>query len=124
MKFTLNIKPTKYEAPTKDQLVSNITRNKINATGIIGVGNKNFYYNGYRNGILYRDDNKIIVMNLLKVRKKVIQTKDKKDKSKTKSKVINKGHWIAYVYTFDINVLKELGYKRLEQKTRNFVISK
>lgn len=118
MKLTLNVKPTTYEAPTKDQLVSKVTRGKINTNGITSKNGKTFSYNGYKT-----DESKITVMNVLKVRKKVIQTKDKKTK-KTKSKVLSKSHWVAYVYTFDINVLKELGYKRIEQKTRNFVLSK
>ena len=119
MRLSLTIKPTKLVAPTKQAVIKLATPERTMTTG----GNsKGFTFTGYRSLSRYPYNNKIVVMNLHKVRKSVIQIKDKD--GKTKSKVTSKNHWVAYVYTFDTDVLNEMGIKNITQGARNFTLSK
>lgn len=118
MKLSLNIKPTKVIGNTKSALLSNVSNQKI-THGLITENGKSFSYTGFQSP---SDESKITVVNLHKVRKKSLQ--DKRTDGKTKSKVVVKPHWIAYVYTFDIEMLKQMGYKSINQNTRNFELKK
>lgn len=121
MRLTLNVKPTKYEAPTKEDLVSKITSNYVFSMG----HDKGIGYTGYRTfGTLSYDKDSIRVINFHKVRKKVERLKRKNPKQATPSKVIKPSHWIGYVYKFDFNLLQAMGVKEIKQNTRNFTISK
>ena len=117
MKLTINVKPTICTATTRNEINNKITRGKSYCSG----ASKTFSYSGYTDSLSVTKE-KITVFNLHKVRRKVIQKKDKDNK--TKSKVISASHWIAYVYNFDLNMLKAMGVKKITQKTRNFEIIK
>ncbi len=114
MKLFVNIKPSKVEAYSKEALNS-----KVFSSMPFTIGSKKgVSYTGHT----CKDSNTIRVVNYHKVRRKVERKKDKKGKST--SKVIKPGHWIGYVYDFPIDLLILSGYKKITQKTRNFVIEK
>ena len=115
MKLILDIKPSKHVATTKSEAISKANNNGIFTSG----SNGKISYTGYTK--LSHNNTEIVVVNLLKVRKKVIQTK--KD-GKTKSKIVSRAHWIAYAYKFDLNILKAMGIVEVKQQNRNFTIKK
>lgn len=115
MKFTVNVKPSRYTGSSKYDVISKIR------------GNRGCTYSSYGNGLTNVGrfgDNTIRVYNLHKVNTKVVQEKyktgDKKGQTK-KSKVIKPAHWVAYVYDFNIDMLKMLKLEVI-QNNRNFTI--
>lgn len=116
MKFTVNVKPNKLKANTNREIMRLVR-------GSRGYSTSSEFGSGLTTVGRY-GDNKVRVYNLHKVHRKVVQEKyktgDKKGQTK-KSKVIEKAHWIAYVYDFDIALLKMLKLE-VRQNTRNFVI--
>jgi len=117
MKFTINLKPAKLEARTKNEIISKIRNiNRSLTYTFCNLGNGLY---DYKNKTFY-------VYNLQKIRSKSSQTKkaiyktinDLKFMSYKKDK-INNGHWIAYVYKIDEGLLKTLG-KKVRQNIRNF----
>lgn len=114
MILKVNIKPRTIIAPSKNAIISKITDNKVYRLGYIA----GFSFNGYGQ---FSDDNTITVYNLHKVRRKTQQI-GKNGKKLKKSKIIRNGHWVAYVYTFDVKMLKNMGFKSIKQNTRNFTL--
>lgn len=80
---------------------------------------------------MYGDKRKgtVRVFNLHKVNSKYRQIKYKRSNPKTgavkgrtrKSELVREGGWIAYVYDFDLNLLKLAGLQ-VKQGTRNFTL--
>ncbi len=76
-------------------------------------------------------DTKVRVYNLHKVNAKYKQIKYKNSNPKTgavkgrtrKSELVRKGEWIAYVYDFDLSLLKLAGL-HVKQNERNFTVTK
>ena len=95
MKLFKNFKPRKIEAPTKKALMSKITRG---ASFTVST-----HCTGYRHRCKY---NTFVMFNCQKVRRK---------------RGVRATHWVAYVYEFDVELLKALGI-RVVQKPRNFEI--
>ncbi len=110
------IKPSKHTASSKYDVIRKATNG---GSSISSIDNR-ISYSGYSNDG-NSSSNTITVLNLHKVRRKVIQKKGKD--GKTKSKVLHHTHWIAYAYKFDIAVLKAVGVKKLSQNSRNFTIN-
>lgn len=96
MKLFKHFKPRKIEAPTKNALMSKITRGASYCIGTYGTG----YFRGSLNSKTF------IMYNCHKVRRK---------------RGIRATHWVAYVYKFDGDLLKALGI-RVVQNHRNFEI--
>lgn len=113
------IRPSKYRATTKDELISDIRRDFCGNWSFGSVG-RHFSYSGMKADSVYNRESILIVYNAHKVRRKTIQKKGKD--GKTKSKIVTKGHWIAFVYKFDLELLQKLGVKSIRQLQNNFEI--
>lgn len=116
--ITLNIKPVKYVAKTKQDLMRQI-RNDWTRTNL-----SDSYFVGGR-GILFTQNGMRRLYNIHKVNKKTIQHKYKTGPKKGQTKkieVIVPVQWIAYVYTFTKDQFDLFGNTRIEQGPRNFVI--
>lgn len=116
--ITLNIKPIKYVAKTKQDLMNQI-RNDWTRTNL-----SDSYFVGGR-GILFTQNGMRRLYNIHKVNKKTIQHKYKTGPKKGQTKkieVIAPAQWIAYVYTFTKDQFDLFGNTRIEQNSRNFVI--
>lgn len=96
MKLFKNFKPRLIEAPTKNVLMSKITRGASYYIGTYGSGYLSSSYNS----------NIFVMFNCHKVRRK---------------RGIRASHWVAYVYEFDEDLLKALSI-RVVQNPRNFYI--
>ena len=94
MKLFKNFKPRKIEAPTKNTLMSKITRGASYCISTYGSG-----YRSY-------NSKTFVMFNCHKVRRK---------------RGIRANHWVAYVYEFDEDLLKALDIK-VKQFSRNFEI--
>jgi hypothetical protein len=124
MILKLKINPTIVKAATKEALVSKITNGYI----LTSTSNRNgFSVWGYSSF----NGNTFIMYNLHKVRAKSVRIKRNgkqlNDSTKGKEKrTINEntkqGYWIAYVYTFDRNVIETFRLV-LNQNTRNFTMT-
>lgn len=124
MILKFKVTPRKLEATTKASLVSKIRDNFGLAFDSIG-GSKDFHYSCLSIDEKYTMKKYLIVYNLHKVRTKTSQKKRKSTTSyhnKTQSTIVRHGHWIAYVYKFDADTLKQVGVKKLEQNSRNFTM--
>lgn len=116
--ITLNIKPVKYTAKTKQELIQQI-RNDWTRTNL-----SDSYFVGGR-GILFTQNGMRRLYNIHKVNKKTIQHKYKTGPKKGQTKkveVITHAHWIAYVYTFTKDQFELFGNTQIKQGPRNFVI--
>ena len=116
--ITLNIKPVKYVAKTKQDLMRQI-RSDYNRTYL-----SNSYFVG-GNGILFTHNGMRRLYNVHKVNKKTIQHKYKTGPKKGQTKkieVIAPAQWIAYVYTFTKDQFELFGNTPIKQVPRNFVI--
>lgn len=116
--ITLNLKPAKYVAKTKQDLMRQIrndwTRTNFSDSYFVGGSGILFTHNGMRR--LY---------NIHKVNKKTIQHKYKTGPKKGQTKkieVIAPAQWIAYVYTFTKEQFELFGKTPIKQGPRNFVI--
>lgn len=130
MKISIDVKPVKVIAPTK-QLVINkaIDGKKSHYSGLPSWQQRSEAYHnsmisqrGYTVSGKHSSEDIVILMNFHKVRRKVSQSRPKNGK-KTKSTVITPAHWVAYVYTFNMIVLKAAGIKKISQNSRNFSLS-
>ena len=116
--ITLNIKPVKYVAKTKQDLMRQI-RNDWTRTNF-----SDSYFVGGR-GILFTQNGMFRLYNIHKVNKKTIQHKYKTGLKKGQTKkieVIAPAQWIAYVYTFTKEQFELFGNTPIKQGPRNFVI--
>ena len=116
--ITLNIKPVKYAAKTKQDLMRQI-RNDCTRTYL-----SNSYFVG-GSGILFTHNGMRRLYNVHKVNKKTIQHKYKSGLKKGQTKkieVIAPAQWIAYVYTFTKDQFELFGNTPIKQGPRNFVI--
>lgn len=108
MRFNVNIKPMRVEAETKHD----VTRKAIGSgrnwsTGTNGVGYTKI-----------GTSDTIRVYNLEKHRKVVHRTVVKGKKT---SKIVKRGHWVAFVYDFPIAALEVVGL-RVVQGERTFTL--
>lgn len=101
MQITLNIKPIKYTARTKEELLSKIRSGCVYVAG----GTRATSYNAYRRG---RGDGDFVLYNLVKFRHK------SKDTNKGRERVRD-AHWDAYVYVVPARLVKSA-----KQGPRNF----
>ena len=116
--ITLNIKPVKYAAKTKQDLMQQI-RNDWSRTNFGDA----YYVGG--SGILFTHNGMRRLYNVHKVNKKTIQHKYKSGPKKGQTKtieVITPAQWIAYVYTFTKDQFELFGNTQIKQGPRNFVI--
>lgn len=116
--ITLNIKPVKYVAKTKQDLIRQI-RNDWTRTNF-----SDSYFVGGR-GILFTQNGMFRLYNIHKVNKKTIQHKYKTGLKKGQTKkieVIAPAQWIAYIYTFTKEQFELFGNTPIKQGPRNFVI--
>lgn len=104
MEIRIKIKPQKYTARTKDELLQKITNGKCFTFSSDGC-----YYTSYNSDDKY-------VYTLQKHRPKIAQRKDNRGKT-IGSSVIKEGFWVGYVY----KIPKNLPIK-VYQKLRNFTI--
>lgn len=109
------VKPTIYKATTKDGVISSIRNAWRDATY---TSSTSFGY-----GLHSKRIDKVRVYNLEKHRAKKVLAKGKHTGRLglvQNTKILEKGHWIAYTYDLDVKMLQSLGLK-VEQKTRNFL---
>src|SRR5690606_35685995 len=115
--ITLNIKPVKYVAKTKQDLMRQI-RNDWTRTTF-----SDSYFVGGR-AILFTQNGMFRLYNIHKVNKKTIQHKYKTGPKKGQTKkieVIAPAQWIAYVDTFTKDQFDLFGNTPIKQGPRNFV---
>ena len=128
MKLSINIKPTILEGRTKGDILNKIRKSDLlYSSGSSRISsNKLFSYSGLTRFMRGSNNESVFVYNLQKNRRKVkqVQKFDKKlGKNVTKSVTIKKGHWIAYLYEFNIEMLKQMGAKKIYQESRTFKIT-
>ena len=124
MEIKVKVKPRLVRASSKESLMNLI------------IGRYN--YCSQTNARAYRPlayrksgDEEVRVFNLHKINTKYRQIKYKNSNTKTgaiegrtrKTELVRKGEWIAYVYDFDLALLRAAGLKVI-QGTRNFTIEK
>jgi hypothetical protein len=112
MELKFKVTPSKVVANTKYSVLS-----RANLSGWSFDGCGSHYYG--------RDEKYVKAINLTKVRRKTKQKQfiNKEGVNTTKSQVINKSHWVGYVYTFDTALLKAMRLE-IQQGSRNFKIVK
>lgn len=111
------VRPTLKTGVTRDSLVNAIQRGLRLAT---------FSFGDYGHGIVSHDHKTIRVYNLQKVRPKKKQSQtasyqNEDGKTIRKTKIEHAGHWNAYVYDFNIEMLKHAGLT-VHQGSRTFHI--
>ena len=116
MILKLRIHPSIHVGKTKKMLMDKITK----GYGYIYGNSKRLKYSAYKPLFPKDRENELLVFNLQKERRKTTQKKDKKNK--TVSKIVKSGHWIAYVYKFDKQLLESSGISSITQNARNFTI--
>lgn len=115
MELKIKVKPVHHKTRmfgvyrTKNELEAHIRQNGYQAFGSL------------YSGLVSRDGKTVFGVNYEKFRRKTerrVVTKGK-NKGKTESVVTREAHWEAYVYRFDVELLRLAGLK-LIQGTRNF----
>lgn len=111
MQISVKIDPIYFECSTKADILSKITKNHL---FVISSTWGNCFIN-------IRKTNEIRVYNIQKHRRKVIQRKDQNNN--TMSTIVSRSKWVGYVYDIPIDLIRSANLK-VNQKTRNFVLSK
>lgn len=120
MRFTFTVKPRVMTAQSRDDLMRMVTNN-YSMTNTFTTNMSNVLRTpsfGGRNS----DDSKVRAYNIIKINAKYKQIKDKNGHTK-KSHLVRSKQYIAYVYDFDVNVLKHLGLG-IKQNSKYFRITK
>lgn len=121
MNLNITLKPMKYTAKTLHEIHRKISN-----------GHARSFSSAFGDGLTkFTKDDTVRVYNLHKVNAKYKQERHKKTntekgfvKGQTKKSVlVREGQWIAYIYDFDVAMLKALGLK-VTQNTRNFTLIK
>ena len=100
MKLTYDVTPRIFRAPTKDELEHHI-RSIYKSSFCSSTNGTGMKVDGF-------SSDKMVMINYEKFRSK---------------RGVRKAHWIAYVYLFDVDLLKALNIKVIQHK-RNFTIEK
>ena len=114
MNINIQVKPKKVVAKSKNELIEKISKNHV------------LTFMNHGDSILRKlpQDDVIRVYNLQKIDSKYNRVYHKSGQNKGKYKESIKivdSHWVAFVYDFNINLLK-LAKIKLVQKNRNFVM--
>ena len=109
MEVKIEIKPMRFTASTKDELINKISNNG-SYCWICG-GGLNYSYLGH-----LIDENTVRVYNLQKYKTK------KKNVNKKHYQLVRKLYWEAFVYDIPIDLLR-LGKLRVTQYARNFELT-
>lgn len=117
MKLTLTVKPTKYVARTKDDLMRKMKMAGYSSSSMFGDSRYAYSLNS-KDPI----DGFIMVYTCQKYRPKFKQTKDSRGITKSSKKVFH-GYWEGHVYRIPKAFLQAAGLK-VEQGLRTFKLVK